>query len=149
VDVDTAAAGCLNIQPSLLHAVAARAPIHRAIESGDTQTGIDHHADGRGAGHRDMLVAEKLAIRENDTTASLHDRLAVLGGRLIVEALEIAALRRSDPARSSRKKASPDAHEIEKNEAAIDWFAAGAGDRRAAARLRSLPGASAQLAARA
>jgi methionyl-tRNA formyltransferase len=67
-----------------------------------------------------MLLAEREAIRTEDTTATLHDRLAALGGRLIVEALELAAC--------GGLKATPQpadgvsyAHKIEKDEAAINW----------------------------
>jgi len=112
--------GCLNIHASLLPRWRGAAPIHRAIEAGDTQTGITIMQMDAGLDTGGMLLVERLAIRPDDTTASLHDRLAPLGGRLIVEALEIAAC--------GGLQATPQpeagvtyAHKIEKSEAAIDW----------------------------
>ena len=112
--------GCLNIHGSLLPRWRGAAPIHRAIEAGDAETGITIMQMDAGLDTGDMLLVEKEAIRPDDTTATLHDRLAALGGRLIVEALECAAC--------SGLKATPQpaegvnyAHKIEKAEAAIDW----------------------------
>ncbi len=112
--------GCLNIHGSLLPRWRGAAPIHRAIEAGDAETGITIMQMDAGLDTGDMLLIEKEAIRPDDTTATLHDRLAALGGRLIVEALECAAC--------SGLKATPQpaegvnyAHKIEKAEAAIDW----------------------------
>jgi len=112
--------GCLNIHASLLPRWRGAAPIHRAIEAGDAETGITIMQMDEGLDTGDMLLAEREAIRTEDTTATLHDRLAALGGRLIVEALELAAC--------GGLKATPQpadgvsyAHKIEKDEAAIDW----------------------------
>ena len=79
--------GCLNIHASLLPRWRGAAPIHRAIEAGDAQTGITIMQMDEGLDTGAMLLAETEQIREDDTTASLHDRLAALGGRMIVEAL--------------------------------------------------------------
>jgi len=112
--------GCLNIHASLLPRWRGAAPIHRAIEAGDAETGITIMQMDAGLDTGDMLLVEKLPIRPDDTTASLHDRLAVLGGRLIVEALEIAACgglpRTPQPAEGVTY-----AHKVEKAEAAVDW----------------------------
>ncbi|HET8870428.1 MAG TPA: methionyl-tRNA formyltransferase, partial [Aquabacterium sp.] len=83
--------GCLNIHGSLLPRWRGAAPIHRAIEAGDTETGITNMQMDAGLDTGDMLLIERETIRADDTTATLHDRLAQLGGRLIVEALELAA----------------------------------------------------------
>jgi methionyl-tRNA formyltransferase len=79
--------GCLNIHASLLPRWRGAAPIHRAIEAGDTETGITIMQMDAGLDTGPMLLKEKLPIAAEDTTASLHDRLAMLGGKLIVEAL--------------------------------------------------------------
>ena len=79
--------GCLNIHASLLPRWRGAAPIHRAIEAGDAQTGITIMQMDEGLDTGAMLLAEQEAIHAEDTTTRLHDRLAVLGGRLIVEAL--------------------------------------------------------------
>jgi len=83
--------GCLNIHASLLPRWRGAAPIHRAIEAGDTQTGITLMQMDAGLDTGDMLLHESLVIAPTDTTATLHDRLATLGGRLVGEALELAA----------------------------------------------------------
>ena len=112
--------GCLNIHASLLPRWRGAAPIHRAIEAGDLETGITIMQMDQGLDTGDMLLVEKLTIRADDSTGALHDRLAVLGGRLIVEALELAACgglsRTPQPAEGVNY-----AHKIEKAEARLDW----------------------------
>jgi methionyl-tRNA formyltransferase len=112
--------GCLNIHASLLPRWRGAAPIHRAIEAGDARTGVTIMQMDAGLDTGDMLLGEAVDIAADDTTASLHDRLADLGGRLIVEALELAACggltRTPQPAEGITY-----AHKIEKAEAAIDW----------------------------
>ena len=94
--LDTMAAngghGCINIHGSLLPRWRGAAPIHRAIEAGDTHTGVTIMQMDAGLDTGDMLMSESEPIRADDTTATLHDRLATLGGRLIVEALRHSAL---------------------------------------------------------
>ena len=80
--------GCINIHASLLPRWRGAAPIHRAIEAGDSQSGITIMQMDEGLDTGPMLLSEALTIAADDTTASLHDRLADLGGRLIVEALQ-------------------------------------------------------------
>lgn len=80
-------AGCLNIHASLLPRWRGAAPIHRAIEEGDSETGITIMQMDKGLDTGPMLLVEPLAMGTNDTTGSLHDRLATLGGQLIVKAL--------------------------------------------------------------
>ena len=112
--------GCMNIHGSLLPRWRGAAPIHRAIEAGDAETGITIMQMDAGLDTGDMLLVEREAIGPDDTTAALHDRLARLGGRLIVEALEMAACggltRTPQPGTGVTY-----AHKIEKTEAAIDW----------------------------
>ncbi len=83
--------GCLNVHGSLLPAWRGAAPIQRALWAGDTKTGVTIMQMDAGLDTGDMLLMERLAIAPTDTTATLHDRLAALGGRMIVEALELAA----------------------------------------------------------
>jgi methionyl-tRNA formyltransferase len=112
--------GCLNIHASLLPRWRGAAPIHRAIEAGDAATGITIMQMDEGLDTGDMLLIEREAIRPDDTTAVLHDRLATLGGRLIVEALELAACGGFTP-QPQPADGITYAHKIEKAEAAIDW----------------------------
>jgi len=78
---------CLNIHGSLLPRWRGAAPIHRAIEAGDAETGITIMEMEEGLDTGPMLLIERMAIEAQDTTGSLHDKLAAMGGRMIVEAL--------------------------------------------------------------
>jgi methionyl-tRNA formyltransferase len=112
--------GCFNIHASLLPRWRGAAPIHRAIEAGDTQTGITIMQMDAGLDTGDMLLVEPLAIGPDDTTARLHDRLAALGARLMVEALGLAACGGLRPALQPAEGVTY-AHKIEKLEAVINW----------------------------
>jgi methionyl-tRNA formyltransferase len=112
--------GCMNIHASLLPRWRGAAPIHRAIEAGDAQTGITIMQMDAGLDTGDMLVREALSIAPTDTTASLHDRLAPLGGRLMVETLELAACGGLHAVPQPAEGVNY-AHKIEKAEAALDW----------------------------
>lgn len=139
------ARGCLNIHASLLPRWRGAAPIHRAIEAGDAETGITIMQMDEGLDTGDMLLTEREAIRSDDSTATLHDRLATLGGRLIVEALEAAAcgglVRRPQPVEGVTY-----AHKIDKAEAAIDWSRPAAEIERCVRAFDPFPGASFQHA---
>ncbi|MDO9419110.1 MAG: methionyl-tRNA formyltransferase [Herminiimonas sp.] len=80
--------GCLNIHASLLPRWRGAAPIHRAIEVGDVETGVTIMQMELGLDTGPMLLMERLPIAADDTTATLHDKLAKLGGDMIVEALD-------------------------------------------------------------
>jgi methionyl-tRNA formyltransferase len=110
--------GCLNIHASLLPRWRGAAPIHRAIEAGDRETGITLMQMDEGLDTGAMLLTAAEPIHADDSTARLHDRLALLGARLTVDGL--ARLDELEP------QAQPIdgicyAHKIEKAEAAIDW----------------------------
>ncbi|HSV34766.1 MAG TPA: methionyl-tRNA formyltransferase [Ramlibacter sp.] len=112
--------GCLNIHASLLPRWRGAAPIHRAIEAGDSETGVTIMQMDEGLDTGAMLLAERIPISPGDTTATLHDSLALLGGRLIVEALKLAAGGGLKPVAQPPEGVTY-AHKIEKAEAAIDW----------------------------
>lgn len=118
--LDVPARGCLNIHASLLPRWRGAAPIHRAIEAGDADTGVTIMQMDAGLDTGDMLLMEKTPIQPTDTTASLHDRLAELGGRMIVEALELAACGGLRPVPQPAEGVTY-AHKIEKAESEIDW----------------------------
>ena len=112
--------GCLNIHASLLPRWRGAAPIHRAIEAGDAETGVTIMQMDAGLDTGDMLLAERIPITADDTTATLHDRLAALGGRMVVEALEMAACGGLQPTPQPAEGVTY-AHKIEKSESSIDW----------------------------
>ena len=110
--------GCLNIHASLLPRWRGAAPIHRAIEAGDTQTGITIMQMDAGLDTGDMLLVLPCDVSPTDTTAVLHDRLAALGGKAIVQAL---ASLDSLPHQPQPEEGVNYAHKIDKAEAALDW----------------------------
>ena len=134
--------GCLNIHGSVLPRWRGAAPIHRAIEAGDASTGITLMQMDAGLDTGDMLLEAEEAIRPDDTTASLHDRLAALGGQLVVQGLAApdALGRTPQPAEGVTY-----AHKIDKAEAAIDWAQPAAVIERRVRAFDPFPGASFSL----
>ena len=118
--LDTPRLGCLNIHGSLLPRWRGAAPIHRAIEAGDVATGITIMQMDAGLDTGDMLLSESCAIAPSDTTGLLHDKLAAMGGQMIVRALELAAGKGLQPVRQPLEGVTY-AHKIEKAEAAVNW----------------------------
>ena len=110
--------GCLNIHASLLPRWRGAAPIHRAIEAGDVQTGVTIMQMDAGLDTGDMLLEERCPISPQDTTASLHDKLADMGARIILNALSHAG--HFKPVKQPTEGVTY-AHKIEKAEAALDW----------------------------
>ncbi len=109
--------GCLNIHASLLPRWRGAAPIQRAIEAGDEQTGITIMQMDAGLDTGPMRLSATEPIRPDDSSASLHERLAALGARLIVQALQTL----DEAALAQPVQGVSYAHKIEKAEAAIDW----------------------------
>ena len=112
--------GCLNIHASLLPRWRGAAPIHRAVEAGDGETGVTIMQMDSGLDTGAMLLAQRLPIAASDTTGSLHDRLALLGARMAVDALKQA----EDG--TLRSVAQPVAgvtyaHKVERAQAVLDW----------------------------
>lgn len=136
--------GCLNIHASLLPRWRGAAPIHRAIEAGDARTGVTIMQMDAGLDTGDMLLAESLAIAPDDTTASLHDRLAALGGRLIVQALAALEGGALAPVPQPAEGVTY-ARKIEKSEAAIDWRQPAAVIERRVRAFNPFPGAATTL----
>ncbi|MBC7919234.1 MAG: methionyl-tRNA formyltransferase [Rhodoferax sp.] len=112
--------GCFNIHGSLLPRWRGAAPIHRAIEAGDNETGVTIMQMDVGLDTGDMLLKGSLPIEDHDTTASLHDKVAALGADMMVQALKLAEAGRLQPQKQSAEGVTY-AHKIEKHEAAIDW----------------------------
>ena len=110
--------GCLNIHASLLPRWRGAAPIQRAIEAGDAKTGVTIMRMEAGLDTGPMLLAEHLPIAPDDTAATLLQKLATQGARLIVAALR--DLNRLTPVPQPAEGLTY-ARKIEKSEAVIDW----------------------------
>jgi methionyl-tRNA formyltransferase len=132
--------GCLNIHASLLPRWRGAAPIQRAIEAGDSHTGITIMQMDEGLDTGAMLLAEAVPITGDDTAATLHDRLAELGARLIVQALES-----QPPAMPQPADGVTYARKIEKAEGPIAWTQAAAVIERRVRAFDPFPGASFDL----
>lgn len=111
--------GCINIHASLLPRWRGAAPIHRAVEAGDAVTGVTLMQMEEGLDTGPMLMMESLPIGSGDTTGTLHDKLAALGARLVVEALPKLQLGLLPKIRQPLEGASY-AAKIVKDEAVLD-----------------------------
>jgi methionyl-tRNA formyltransferase len=116
--LDLPPCGCINIHASLLPRWRGAAPIHRAIEAGDTQTGITIMRMEAGLDTGPMLLSEAIEIDADDTTGSLHDRLAAVGGKLVVAALARFEQLVPEP---QPEAGVTYANKIDKAEARLDW----------------------------
>lgn len=114
-------AGCLNIHASLLPRWRGAAPIHRAIEAGDQATGISIMQMDLGLDTGPVIAMKELAIASDETTGRLHDRLASLGGSMIVDALNEFEKVSSLSHVAQDNLGITYAHKITKNEARLDW----------------------------
>ena len=135
--------GCLNIHASLLPRWRGAAPIHRAIQAGDAETGITIMQMDAGLDTGPMLLSRAEAIHADDTTGSLHDRLALLGADMIVEALR--ALPGGLTATPQPADGVTYAAKIGKAEASIDWNRPAVELERAIRAFNPFPGAVATL----
>ena len=134
--------GCLNIHASLLPRWRGAAPVQRAIEAGDRETGITIMQMDAGLDTGPMLLERALPIAADATGGSLTAALAVLGAELIVQALGqlerlVARAQPADGASYARK--------IDKAEAAIDWTASAAVIERRIRAFDPFPGCTAEI----
>ena len=136
--------GCINIHASLLPRWRGAAPIHRAIEAGDAETGITIMQMDEGLDTGPMLLRRALPIAADDTTASLHDRLAALGGDCIVEALAALQCGQLSPTPQPAEGVTY-AAKIGRAEADIDWSRPAAEIERAMRAFDPFPGAVSTL----
>ena len=127
--------GAINIHASLLPRWRGAAPIQRALLAGDRETGVSIMRMEAGLDTGPVLLREALPILPEDTAGTLHDRLAALGARLVVVALDGLA-RGTLVAAPQPVDGVTYAAKLEKHEARIDWTRSAAGDRAAGARVQ-------------
>jgi len=128
--------GCLNIHASLLPRWRGAAPIQRAILAGDRETGVTIMQMEAGLDTGAMLLKQAVAIADDDTAQTLHDKLAALGAQLIVR-----ALREQPEAVAQDSGQATYAAKITKAEALIDWSRPAAELARAIRAFNPVPGA--------
>ena len=137
--------GSFNIHASLLPRWRGAAPIQRAIESGDLKTGVCIMQMDVGLDTGDTILVSDLEIARNETSASLHDRLALLGSKLIVDVLNQLQQGEDLKRAPQEKEGITYAEKILKSEAEIDWaLSAKEIDQRIRA-FNPFPGASGKL----
>ena len=112
--------GCLNIHASLLPRWRGAAPIHRAIEAGDAETGVCIMQMDAGLDTGGVVDEAHLSILPTETTAQLHDRLATLGAERIVAVLQQLATGEALLAQPQPETGVTYAHKLEKAEARLD-----------------------------
>jgi methionyl-tRNA formyltransferase len=134
--------GCLNIHGSLLPRWRGAAPIQRAIEAGDTRTGITLMQMDAGLDTGDMCLSLALDIDPEDSSATLFERLAVAGAELVVQGLADLQAGRL-PRQPQPAEGVSYAHKIDKTEAAVDWTRPAAEIERRLRAFDPFPGASA------
>jgi methionyl-tRNA formyltransferase len=137
--------GCFNIHASILPRWRGAAPIQRAIEAGDTKTGVSIMKMDLGLDTGDTVLVRELDIAQTETSVTLHDRLAKLGAELIVQTLETISNGEPLSFMPQAQEGMNYAEKILKTEADIDWqLSAVEIDRRIRA-FNPFPGASSAL----
>ncbi len=138
--LDAPAQGCFNLHGSLLPRWRGAAPIQRAIMAGDAETGVQIMKMEAGLDTGPVAMTRKVAIREDDTAGSLHDRLAEAGAALLTDF--VAALERGDVRLAPQAaEGATYAEKITTAEARIDWTAPAAAVDRRIRGLSPFPGA--------
>lgn len=113
--------GCLNIHASLLPRWRGAAPIQRAILAGDHETGVTIMQMDEGLDTGAMISKKPVPITEKDTASTIHDSLSMLGGKMIVEALETLSKTGTLPHTPQPENGTTYAHMLKKEEGRIDW----------------------------
>lgn len=113
--------GCLNIHASLLPRWRGAAPIQRAIEAGDQNTGISIMQMERGLDTGPVFLQRETPINPDDTSASLHDRLSHVGAVAICDTLAALAKNQAPTPEVQDETLATYAAKISKGEATIDW----------------------------
>ena len=132
--------GCINIHASLLPRWRGAAPIQRAIEAGDRETGITIMQMDAGLDTGAMLLSQALPISAADTSASLHDKLAALGAELVLQTLRQASTGALH-ATPQPEAGSCYAPKIDKHQASINWHSDAASICRRVRAFNPVPGA--------
>ena len=113
--------GCWNVHASLLPRWRGAAPIQRAIEAGDTRSGVCLMQMEKGLDTGPVLLAQALDIGPDETGGQLHDRLSELGARVLADALGLLRATIALPPHPQPAEGVTYAHKLDKTEAKLDW----------------------------
>ncbi|WP_345293805.1 methionyl-tRNA formyltransferase [Luteimonas vadosa] len=119
--LDIPAYGCWNVHASLLPRWRGAAPIQRAIEAGDTQTGVCLMQMEKGLDTGPVLLSQSLEIGASETSGELHDRLAALGAQVLADGLGLLRATMLPVARPQPDSGATHARKLDKSEAPLDW----------------------------
>ncbi len=115
------AQGCWNVHASLLPRWRGAAPIQRAIEAGDSETGVCLMQMEKGLDTGPVLLSQRLAIGDNETGGQLHERLAALGAQTLADGLGLLRAGMRPVAKPQPEAGATYAHKLDKAEAKLDW----------------------------
>ncbi len=113
--------GCWNVHASLLPRWRGAAPIQRAIQAGDAETGVCLMQMEAGLDTGPVLLKQHIAIGPNDTGGQLHDRLAALGEQVLSDGLGLLRAGIKPIAQPQSEAGVTYAHKLDKAEARLDW----------------------------
>jgi len=113
--------GCWNVHASLLPRWRGAAPIQRAIEAGDSETGVCLMQMEKGLDTGPVLLSQRLAIGAGETAGQLHDRLAELGAQTLGDGLGLLRAGMKPVAKPQPDAGATYARKLEKSEARLDW----------------------------
>ena len=113
--------GCWNVHASLLPRWRGAAPIQRAIEAGDRESGVCLMQMEKGLDTGPVLLSQALPIGDSETGGQLHDRLAELGAQVLADGLGLLRAGIRPVARPQPAEGVTYAHKLDKAEAKLDW----------------------------
>lgn len=120
VILNTPTLGCINVHGSILPKWRGAAPIQRAIEAGDEQTGVTIMQMDKGLDTGDMILTAACNISDHDTSASIYDALAMLGPNALLDTLALMATGKYTRIPQSNDEATY-AAKLDKSEAELNW----------------------------
>lgn len=119
--LDIPTVSCWNIHASLLPRWRGAAPIHRAILAGDKITGVGIMQMEAGLDTGPVYIQHQCAISENETSSTLHDKLAIMGASALIESLELLQLNILPEPMVQKNDQASYAHKLEKSESTLSW----------------------------
>jgi len=138
--------GCWNVHASLLPRWRGAAPIQRAIEAGDAETGVDLMRMEAGLDTGPVLLQRRTPIGDAETGGQLHDRLSALGAEALAEGLDLLCEGRLPAPQAQPETGVTYAHKLDKAEAKLDWSQPAAVLARKVRAFNPWPVAEAQVA---
>lgn len=120
VILNTPRLGCINVHGSILPKWRGAAPIQRAVEAGDQQTGVTIMQMDEGLDTGDMILKATCEISPIDTSSSIYEKLAGLGPQALLEAISLME-NNAHQSEAQDNSLATYAHKLDKSEAELDW----------------------------